>query len=104
VSYVPKFYATLLAILSLSSGVKWSRAANKHLNTVLLCTFLMYFCRDVFPLATFSLAPKDLWEGQLLWPKVMTLAAVSIIIPVAIPCQYIPLDPKVRPVTLHEHD
>ncbi|KAF7368881.1 ATP-binding cassette transporter [Mycena venus] len=93
------FYATLLAISSLSFGVRWNRATSRHLNTVMLCTFLVYFFRDVFPLATFSLAPKDLWEGQLLWPKVMMLFAVSVIIPVAIPRQYIPLDPK-KPMTV----
>ncbi|KAF8218227.1 hypothetical protein K438DRAFT_1925383 [Mycena galopus ATCC 62051] len=88
------FYAAFLAILSISGNLRWSRIALKHLNTVLLSTFIVYLYRDVFPLATFTLIPMDLWEGQFLWPKVITLFAVSVIIPVIIPRQYIPLDPK----------
>ncbi|KAJ7916159.1 multidrug resistance-associated ABC transporter [Mycena leptocephala] len=89
------FYAAILAIVSISGGIKWSRVAIKHLNTVLLSAFTVYFYRDIFPLATFTLAPMDLWEGKLLWPKVITLFAVSGIIPLAIPRQYIPLNPEV---------
>ncbi|KAF7368865.1 ATP-binding cassette transporter [Mycena venus] len=93
------FYAAFLAILSISASPQWSRAAVKHLNTVLLSTFMVYFYRDIFPLATFALVPQDLWEGQFLWPKVIMLFTVSIIIPLAIPRQYIPLDPK-TPMTV----
>ncbi|KAJ7148752.1 P-loop containing nucleoside triphosphate hydrolase protein [Mycena crocata] len=87
------FYASVLAILSLSS-VKWGQVAVRHLNALLVSNFAVYFYRDIFPLATFALAPADLWEGRLLWPKVITLFAVSGIIPLVIPRHYEPLDPK----------
>lgn len=82
--------------MSISANVKWSRIAIRHLNTVLLCTLAVYFYRDVFPLATNTLTPADIWEGQLLWPKIAILFAVSGIIPLIIPRQYIPLDSKVH--------
>ncbi|KAF7377873.1 ATP-binding cassette transporter [Mycena sanguinolenta] len=88
------FYEAILAIMSISAGQKWSRVATKHVNTVLLSTFIVYFCRDIFPLATFALTPMDLWEGQLLWPKVIILFGVSVIVPIFIPRQYIPYNPK----------
>ncbi|KAJ6521925.1 P-loop containing nucleoside triphosphate hydrolase protein [Mycena vulgaris] len=88
------FYASLLAILSIASSPKWGKVAVKHLNTLLAATFGVYFYRDIFPLATFTIAPMDLSEGRLLWFKVITLFTVSGIIPLAIPRQYIPVDPK----------
>ncbi|KAJ7776222.1 P-loop containing nucleoside triphosphate hydrolase protein [Mycena metata] len=88
------FYSAVLAIMSISANVKWSRIAIRHLNTVLLCTLAVYLYRDVFPLATNTLTPADIWEGQLLWPKIAILLAVSGIIPLIIPRQYIPLDSK----------
>ncbi|KAJ7449230.1 hypothetical protein FB451DRAFT_754458 [Mycena latifolia] len=87
-------YAAVLASLSVFASVKWSRVCIKHLNTLLLCTFGVYFYRDVFPLASFALAPMDLWEGRLLWPKIIILFAVSGVVPLVIPRQYTPIDPK----------
>jgi hypothetical protein len=46
-------------------------------------------------LATNELVPLDLAEGRVLWVKIMTLFTVSGIIPLLIPRQYIPVDPKV---------
>ncbi|KAJ7141437.1 hypothetical protein C8R44DRAFT_763446 [Mycena epipterygia] len=91
---VTYFYASVLAIVSVAGSPRWAKVAVKHLNTVLLCTFGVYVYRDIFPLATFELTPMDLSEGRLLWAKVITLFAVSGIIPLAIPRQYIPVDPK----------
>ncbi|KAJ6504343.1 hypothetical protein C8R47DRAFT_1316459 [Mycena vitilis] len=87
-------YTALLATISILGGQNWGRIATKHLNTVLLATFVVYFYRDIFPLATISLIPMDLWEGKLLWAKISKLFAVSGIIPLVIPRQYIPLNPK----------
>jgi hypothetical protein len=84
----------VLAIFSVIGSVKWSRFAVKHLNLVLIPTAIVYFYRDVFPLATFPLTPKDLWEGALLWPKIATLFLVSGIVPLVIPRQYTPVDLK----------
>ncbi|KAJ7864236.1 hypothetical protein B0H14DRAFT_2736510 [Mycena olivaceomarginata] len=87
-------YVAVLAIFSVIGSVKWSRFAVKRLNLVLIPTAIVYFYRDVFPLATFPLTPKDLWEGALLWPKIATLFLVSGIVPLVIPRQYTPVDLK----------
>ncbi|KAJ7813135.1 P-loop containing nucleoside triphosphate hydrolase protein [Mycena olivaceomarginata] len=87
------FYASVLAVVSVGS-VNWRNVAVKHLNALLLCTFGVYFYRDIFPLATFSLLPQDLEEGRLLWAKILVLFAVSVVFPVAVPRQYTPVDPK----------
>ena len=82
--------------MSVAGSAKTSRVVVKHLNTVLLSAFCVYFYRDVFPLATFTLAPMDILEGYILWAKVFILFTVSVIIPLVIPRQYIPVDPKVE--------
>ncbi|KAJ7049448.1 hypothetical protein C8F01DRAFT_1352344 [Mycena amicta] len=87
-------YATVLAVASLSARVKTSQIAARHLNIVLASTFLVYFYRDVFPLATYTLDPMDRWEGRLLWPKIFTLFVTSGIIPLMMPRKYVPLDPQ----------
>ncbi|KAJ7645869.1 hypothetical protein B0H17DRAFT_1186847 [Mycena rosella] len=88
------FYASLLAILSVAGSSKWSQVAVNHLNTLLTCTFAVFFYRDVFPLATFALTPMDLSEGRLLWVEIITLFTISGIIPLVMPRQYIPVDRK----------
>ncbi|KAJ7272088.1 hypothetical protein B0H12DRAFT_1200283 [Mycena haematopus] len=89
------FYASVLAIASVGIFGPWRNVVVKHLNTLLLCTFGVYFYRDIFPLATFSLVPRDINEGWLLWAKIITLFAVSCVVPLVIPRQYTPVDPKV---------
>ncbi|TFK76836.1 P-loop containing nucleoside triphosphate hydrolase protein [Pluteus cervinus] len=88
------FYALLLGTISISATSKWGRRSWNHLSVLLLVTFAVYSCRDIFPLATYTMAPLDLHEGWVLWPKVTVLSIISIIIPLAIPQQYIPIDPK----------
>ncbi|KAJ7156237.1 hypothetical protein C8R46DRAFT_1294825, partial [Mycena filopes] len=89
-----QFYTALLAVLSISApNQKWSGVAVRHLNTILLSTLGVYLYRDVFPLATTTRAPMDLWEGPLLlWAKIAVLFIVAGVIPLAIPRQYTPLD------------
>ncbi|KAJ7797527.1 hypothetical protein B0H14DRAFT_3093160 [Mycena olivaceomarginata] len=87
------FYASVLAVVSVGS-VNWRNIVVKHLDALLWCTFGVYSYRDIFPLATFSLLPQDLKEGRLLWVKILVLFAISVILPVAIPRQYTPVDPK----------
>ncbi|KAK7048418.1 ATP-binding cassette transporter [Favolaschia claudopus] len=88
------FYSACLAILSFISPLKWRRLAVKHLNVVLFTTFAVYFYRDIFPMVTNPLVPLDLWEGQLLWPKIGILFGVAVLIPISIPRQYRPVDPE----------
>ena len=70
--------------------------ANAHLVWVLFGTWIVFAYRNLYPLSTFTLSPIDIEEGWLLWAKVGVLTFVAAIIPIIIPTQYIPFDPKVR--------
>ncbi|KAJ3760576.1 hypothetical protein EV360DRAFT_81041 [Lentinula raphanica] len=87
-------YTSLLALISATAKPRWSKVAIRHLNTVLLAAFCVYLYRDVYPLITFTLKPKDLSEGGILWAKIVDLAIISIVIPLVIPRPYVPVDPK----------
>jgi hypothetical protein len=91
-----QLYASLLALISVSATSRWSNVALKHLNTLLIATFGVYFYRDVFPLATFTRSPRDLSEGWVLWAKVAILTLTSMGVPLFVPRQYKPVDPKVK--------
>ncbi|KAK7058408.1 hypothetical protein VNI00_002042 [Paramarasmius palmivorus] len=87
-------YTSFLALISVAAKPRWSRIVIRHLNTVSFATFVVYFYRDVYPLATFTKHSQDLVESWLLWFKIAILGVSSIIIPLLIPRQYIPVDPK----------
>ncbi|OJA09103.1 hypothetical protein AZE42_02557 [Rhizopogon vesiculosus] len=63
--------------------------------------FAVFAYRDMWPLITFHLQPKDLQEGGLLWPKVVVLFLTSIVFPLVSPRQYIPVDPARPTETPH---
>ncbi|KAJ4476620.1 hypothetical protein J3R30DRAFT_3759412 [Lentinula aciculospora] len=86
-------YTSLLALISVTAKHKWSRVIIRHLNTTLLAALCVYLYRDVYPLITFTLKPKDISEGGILWAKVAVLAITSVVIPLAIPRPYVPVDP-----------
>jgi hypothetical protein len=62
----------------------------------LLGTFSVYAYRNIWPLLTFTLSPADSYEGALLWVKIGLLAFAAIAVPLLVPRQYIPIDPKVQ--------
>lgn len=96
-------YASFLALVSVAARPRWSRLITKHLVIILLALFGVYLYRDVWPLSTFTKQPLDSHEGWLLWAKIIILAVISVIIPISIPRQYIPFDPKVYKCT-RSHD
>ncbi|KAK0459012.1 uncharacterized protein EV420DRAFT_1642713 [Desarmillaria tabescens] len=87
-------YASLLAIVSVTASKRWSRIGIRHMNVVLLSTSAVYVYRDIAPLATFDRIPQDSWEGPLLWIKMGILLCIAILIPLTIPREYTPVDPK----------
>ncbi|KAI1795060.1 hypothetical protein LXA43DRAFT_1080347 [Ganoderma leucocontextum] len=87
-------YASVLAFVSLVSNMRLSRLVTKHSVIVLLVTWVVYVYRDLWPLATFTLQPADASEGAFLWAKVGMLTFAAVLIPLAVPRQYIPVDPK----------
>ncbi|KLO19974.1 P-loop containing nucleoside triphosphate hydrolase protein [Schizopora paradoxa] len=87
-------YMSLLALISVTAKQRWGAVANRHLVTVLLFTFAIFAYRDVWPLATYTHVPMDQAEGALLWVKFGILTVSALVVPLCIPRQYIPVDPK----------
>ncbi|KAG8968451.1 hypothetical protein FRC03_007393 [Tulasnella sp. 419] len=87
-------YASLLALLSLSTRPRVRRLLSAHLSTILLFAFGVFAYRDLFPLATYTLKPKDGHNGWLTWTRIGILTFAGIVIPLCVPQVYTPLDPK----------
>ena len=83
-----------MAIVSVTVK-EWSVSTTRYNILVLLSVFGVYIYRDIWPLATFTKEPKDLQEGYLLWIKISITTLTAVIIPLFIPRQYVPADPKV---------
>ena len=88
-------YASLLGFISVVSSYSLSKLVTRHLIIVLLASWAVYVYRDLWPLATFTLEPLDAAEGALLWAKISVLTLSAVIIPLVVPRQYVPVDPKV---------
>ncbi|OSD04422.1 multidrug resistance-associated ABC transporter [Trametes coccinea BRFM310] len=87
-------YASLLAFISVISRPSLSNLASKHVALVLLATWAVYFYRDLWPLATFTLQPVDAAEGAFLWVKLSLLTLAAVLVPLFCPRPYVPVDPK----------
>ena len=69
---------------------------TRHNNFVLFIALAVYVYRDIWPLATYTENPVDGSEGALLWTKLIVLFITAVIIPLVVPRQYVPVDPKVN--------
>ena len=92
-----QLYAVLLSLVTVGNKRRWSKTTARHLNVLLLTFVGVYIYRDIFPLATFDRSPTDIGEGWLLYAKLSVLAIIAVVIPLGIPRQYIPVNPKVFP-------
>ena len=90
-----QFYCSIMAIVSVTVK-EWSVSTTRYNILVLLSVFGVYIYRDIWPLATFTKEPKDLQEGYILWIKFSFATLTAVIIPLCIPRQYVPVDPKVH--------
>ncbi|KAL0567860.1 hypothetical protein V5O48_014131 [Marasmius crinis-equi] len=86
-------YIVLLSFIAVITSPKWNGIVVRHVNILLVATFLVYAYRDLFPLATYTLEPQDRDEGVFLWFKVGFLIAASAL-PLAMPRQYTPVNPE----------
>ncbi len=68
---------------------------TSHLVFVLVGTWAVELYRNVWPLATYTLRPADEEEGALLWTKFALLSIAGVVVPLIIPQEYKPYDPKV---------
>ena len=91
-----QLYAAFLALVTVTARRVRASITSFHLSSLLLGTFSVYAYRDIWPLLTFTLSPADAYEGVLLWIKIGLLAFAAIVVPLLVPRQYIPIDPKVR--------
>ncbi|KAH9053585.1 hypothetical protein EDB87DRAFT_1825596 [Lactarius vividus] len=87
-------YALLLALSTITAQRESASVTSLHLSSLLLVTFFVYAYRDIWPLLTFVLSPADEREGILLWFKLGLLAFAGVVIPLIIPRQYIPINPR----------
>ncbi|KAH9028057.1 hypothetical protein EDB83DRAFT_2543807 [Lactarius deliciosus] len=87
-------YAAFLGLMTVTARRVRASVASFHLSSLLLGTFSVYAYRNIWPLLTFTLSPVDAWEGALLWVRIGLLAFAAIVIPLLVPYQYIPIDPK----------
>ncbi|KIK58469.1 hypothetical protein GYMLUDRAFT_45326 [Collybiopsis luxurians FD-317 M1] len=93
--YIAYTYTTIIAFISLLvKSFRWRAVLTRHLCIVLLSTWLVCGYRNILPLATFSETPSDLCKGWVLWAEITILTVTAIIIPAAMPREYIPVDPK----------
>src|SRR5882762_5199233 len=91
-----QLHASFLALSTIFARRVCASVTSFHLSSLLLVTFSIYAYRDIWPLLTFTLSPADAGEGTLLWVKLGLLALAAVLIPLAIPRQYTPVNPKVR--------
>ncbi|TFK52961.1 P-loop containing nucleoside triphosphate hydrolase protein [Heliocybe sulcata] len=87
-------YTTILALLSVSMTTGWSKVAAQHFVVVMLLSFAVYACRDIYPLTTYTRTPIDIGEGWILWARIALLGLASVVIPLAMPRLYDPFDPE----------
>ena len=90
-------YIAFLTCLNTFTTGWTSKIASRHATVLLLIFSGVYFYRDLFPLATYTLSPRDEAEGDFLWGKIALMFLTGIAVPVCIPRMYTSVDPEVRP-------
>ncbi|KAH8072269.1 hypothetical protein BXZ70DRAFT_1074090 [Cristinia sonorae] len=87
-------YASILALISVSSSSTRVHTITKHLSFTLLTTWLVFVYRDIFPLITYHLRPIDAEYGSLLWTSIGILSLAAVVVPLCAPRIYEPVDPE----------
>ncbi|KAJ7784670.1 multidrug resistance-associated ABC transporter [Mycena metata] len=82
------------AVLAWVSLIFPRSTLSVHLNIILFLSLSCYVYRDILPFATFTLVPEDLDEGRLLWAKILLLFIAGVVLPLASPRRYIPVNPE----------
>ena len=65
------------------------------MTLIMLAVVAIYTHRDLFPLATYTSKPMDGAQGWLLWSRLCLAFLVGVLIPLALPRTYTPVDPLV---------
>ncbi|KAG8879706.1 hypothetical protein FRB97_001503 [Tulasnella sp. 331] len=85
-------YTSFLALLTLVSRPKATAILSRHLGLLLFSAFGVFFHRDIVPLGTFTMYPKD--GGWLFWIRFGLLTFAGVVIPFLAPRKFKPLDPS----------
>ncbi|KAE9389854.1 hypothetical protein BT96DRAFT_1002861 [Gymnopus androsaceus JB14] len=80
----------LLALLLLTKTPRWGILYKRHVNTVLLVALGVYTVRDLAPLVRTSDAEHR--GGALLWAKIALLFLMAVVVPLASPRVWIPVE------------
>ncbi|EJD51854.1 hypothetical protein AURDEDRAFT_82731 [Auricularia subglabra TFB-10046 SS5] len=88
-------YTSLLAIRALTAPVRCVFSIHVHLGVVLVGTWLVFIYRNIWPLATYTLAPLDVDSDALFWHKFIVLTLVAAVVPLLIPNPYVPVDQEI---------
>ncbi|KAI0085670.1 multidrug resistance-associated ABC transporter [Irpex rosettiformis] len=83
-------YCSLLAIGAIPPTRANAKVYNWHLTLLLLISWFIFAYRNIWPLATYELLPKDLAEGPLMWITGAVLTLNAAIIPLISPRIYVP--------------
>ncbi|KAF8515052.1 ATP-binding cassette transporter [Hysterangium stoloniferum] len=86
-------YTSVLALLDILPIRRWYSTATIHLTFVMTTIVFVYTYRDLFPYATFTLRPADGDQGWLLWSRLGLVTFAGLLVPLAIPRIYTPVDP-----------
>jgi hypothetical protein len=87
-------YTSVLALISVVTRPALSQRVTNHASWLLFVISGVYTYRDVWPLMTFTLHPKDRKEGWLIWAKLAASVVGGVIVPLFTPRRYVPIDPK----------
>ena len=79
-------------LLTLRPATPFRRHIIAHLDILLLLAFALYAYRDLYPLATYNLMPRDI-PNAITWSRIGLLSLVAVLIPLTRPRTYIPVDP-----------
>lgn len=67
-----------------------TRALKAHLVVILVATWIIYFVRDIYPLATFTVPTQDRLDA-LLWVRLGLLTFAAVVAPLFSPRTHIPV-------------
>ncbi|KAI0711801.1 P-loop containing nucleoside triphosphate hydrolase protein [Cerioporus squamosus] len=87
-------YLSLLGFLAICGRARVNSRAYTHVSWLLVLVWSAYLYRNVWPLATVDRIPVDTAEGPFLWAKLALLTIAGVVIPLTVPREYVPVNPK----------
>ncbi|KZV98610.1 P-loop containing nucleoside triphosphate hydrolase protein [Exidia glandulosa HHB12029] len=89
----PYTYASALALLAILAPLRHAQLVSIHLEFVLFSSWALYVYCDIWPLATYTLAPLDPITPIFII-QFTVLTFVAVITPLLVPTPYVAVDPR----------